>query len=94
MSVENLEALSEYINTAMQPTILRKDIILGELIFTVRRESIRKFLTFLLNDANCDFKQLVDVCGVDYPERDERFEVVYNLLSLRHNFPRTRENFH
>jgi len=35
--------------------------------------------------VNCQFKLLVDICGVDYPDRDERFEVVYNLLSLSHN---------
>jgi NADH-quinone oxidoreductase subunit C len=71
---------------AMQPAILRKDFALGELSFTVRREALKRFMTFLLNDANCDFKQLVDICGADYPEHDERFEVVYNLLSLKHNF--------
>lgn len=86
MSVENLEALGEYIEAAMQPAILRRDMVHGELVFNVRREELRRFLTFLLNDANCDFRQLMDVCGADYPERDERFEVVYNLLSLKHNF--------
>jgi NADH-quinone oxidoreductase subunit C len=86
MSVENVEALGDYIEAAMMPAILKKEMIRGELIFTVRRENLRRFLTFLVNDANCDFRQLMDVCGVDYPERDERFEVVYNLLSLKHNF--------
>jgi NADH-quinone oxidoreductase subunit C len=42
-------------------------------------------LTWLRDDSNCLFKQLVDVTAVDYPERAERFDVVYNLLSLRHN---------
>jgi len=42
-------------------------------------------LTLLRDDPNCMFKQLVDVCGVDWPDQDERFEVVYNLLSLKHN---------
>ena len=86
MSVENVEALGDYIEAAMMPAILKKEMIRGELIFTVRREDLRRFLTFLVNDANCDFRQLMDVCGVDYPERDERFEIVYNLLSLKHNF--------
>jgi NADH-quinone oxidoreductase subunit C len=86
MTTDNLTALGEYIESQMQTAILKKEMLLGELIFTVRRESIRRFMTFLLNDANCDFKQLVDICGVDYPERAERFDVVYNLLSLKHNF--------
>src|SRR5690606_18276837 len=77
MSVENLESLGDYIEAVMQPSILKKELVLGELSFTVRREGLRRFITFLLNDANCDFRQLVSICGVDYPERDERFEVVY-----------------
>ena len=42
-------------------------------------------LTWLKDDSNNLFKQLVDVTAVDYPERAERFDIVYNLLSLRHN---------
>ena len=42
-------------------------------------------MTFLRDDSNCQFKQLIDLCGADYPSREERFEVVYNLLSLKHN---------
>lgn len=86
MSVENLENLGEYIEASMAPLILKKDMQQDEMCFTVRREGLRRFITFLLNDANCDFRQLIDICGVDYPERDERFEVVYQLLSLKHNF--------
>lgn len=93
MSVDNLENLGEYIEATMAAAILKKEMAQDELVFTVRRENIRRFLTFLLNDANCDFKQLVDVCGVDYPDRDERFDVVYNLLSLKHNF-RVRVKIH
>ena len=44
-----------------------------------------KVLRFLRDDVNCQFTQLVDVCGVDYPEDEERFEVVYNLLSMTLN---------
>ena len=51
----------------------------------IRRDSIAAVLKFLRDDANFLFKQLMDICGVDYPDRDERFEVVYNLLSLTHN---------
>ena len=86
MSVDNLNNLGDYIEAAMTQHILRKEMAQDELVFVVRRESLKRFMTFLLNDANCDFKQLVDICAVDYPERDQRFEVVYNLLSLKHNF--------
>lgn len=93
MSVENLDALGDYIEITMQPAILKKEIAHGELMFTIKRESLKRFISFLLNDANCEFKQLSDICGADYPDRDERFDVVYNLLSLKHNF-RIRVKLH
>ncbi|QLH39169.1 MAG: NADH-quinone oxidoreductase subunit C [Defluviicoccus sp.] len=57
----------------------------GELVLHVQRDQIVRVLTFLRDDPNCQFAQLMDVCGVDRPGRLERFEVVYNLLSLTHN---------
>ena len=42
-------------------------------------------MKLLRDDSNCLFKMLVDVTAADYPEREERFEIVYNLLSLSHN---------
>jgi NADH-quinone oxidoreductase subunit C len=44
-----------------------------------------KVLTLLRNDHNCQFKQLVDLTAVDFPDQAERFQVVYNLLSLKQN---------
>src|SRR5690606_4354321 len=51
----------------------------------VAPEHLLGALTFLRDHTGMQFKQLIDVCGVDYPERDKRFEVVYQLLSLKHN---------
>ncbi|MGB0747348.1 MAG: NADH-quinone oxidoreductase subunit C [Magnetospiraceae bacterium] len=82
---QQLIDLGDYIATALSDDVIGHEVRLGELMVRVRRDSITKVLIFLRDDTNCLFKQLVDVCGVDYPERDERFEVVYNLLSLTHN---------
>ena len=57
----------------------------GELTLHVQTASIVRILTYLRDQSNCQFKMLVDLCGVDYPDRDQRFEVVYHLLSLKHN---------
>jgi NADH-quinone oxidoreductase subunit C len=57
----------------------------GELMARVKREAIIRVLTFLRDDPRCLFEMLCDICGVDFPDRPERFDVVYNLLSLRHN---------
>ena len=80
-----LQDLGEFISTAMPRDVVAAEQILDELVITARAGSIVKLLTFLRDDTHCQFRQLVDLCGVDYPERDERFEVVYNLLSLSHN---------
>jgi NADH-quinone oxidoreductase subunit C len=80
-----LRDLGEYVQAAMPEQVESVDASHDELVIIVRRESVVRVLTFLRDDVNCQFKQLVDVCGVDYPGRAERFEVVYNLLSLSHN---------
>lgn len=80
-----LKDLGDYIARALPQEVLKTDIRLGELVILARRDAIVRVLKFLRDDVNCQFKQLMDVCGVDYPERENRFEVVYNLLSLVHN---------
>ena len=80
-----LNDLGEAIAAELPEAVLGIDQICDELIVTARAASIVDVLTYLRDDASCQFKVLVDLCGVDYPERELRFEVVYNLLSLRHN---------
>jgi len=77
--------LGEYTAAALPNSVLQTEVAYGELMIWVRRDSIVKALTFLRDDQHTLFKQLVDITAVDYPDRDERFEVVYNLLSLKHN---------
>jgi NADH-quinone oxidoreductase subunit C len=57
----------------------------GELTLTARAGGIVRVLTYLRDTSGCQFTQLLDVCGVDWPGRDERFEVVYHLLSMKLN---------
>lgn len=80
-----LQDLGEYIVGHLSDEVEENEIKLDELILSAKAEGIIKVLHFLRDDVNCQFKQLVDICGVDYPDRSPRFEVVYNLLSLVHN---------
>lgn len=57
----------------------------GCLVLQVQTKHIARTLTFLRDDNRCLFKILIDIFGVDFPEREQRFEVVYNLLSLKMN---------
>jgi NADH-quinone oxidoreductase subunit C len=80
-----LQDLGEYIAAAMPRDVIRAEGICDELVVVARTAAITEVLTFLRNDSNCQFKVLVDICGADYPQREPRFEVVYNLLSLTQN---------
>lgn len=82
---EALQDLGQHITAALPDEVLECQAQLDELCLTVDRGAVIKALTFLRDDQNCQFKQLVDICGVDFPAREERFEVVYNLLSIKHN---------
>ena len=80
-----LTDLSDYIAARHSDAVIKREIALGELVFTVRREAAHSFINFLKMDEKCAFNQLANLCGADYPEREERFDVVYNLLSLKLN---------
>ena len=82
---EALRELGENIAAALPQEVIKTEIAHGELMLIARADSIVKVLTFLRDDSNCKFGLLMDLCGVDYPERPQRFDVVYNLLSLNHN---------
>lgn len=82
---EALRELGDYVVAALPEIALGTEVAHGELALTTDPQSIVKVLTFLRDDSNCLFKQLVDLCGVDYPDREKRFEVVYNLLSVTQN---------
>ncbi len=84
MALATLDDLGDYLRQ-LDPDVSDIALRQGELIVQARRGGITRVLTFLRDDANCQFAQLADLCGADYPEREERFEIVYNLLSLKHN---------
>ena len=82
---EKLQALVEHVSAALSDAVLATEIRAGELCCRVEREALSRVLQFLRDDPRCGFTVLCDICGVDYPDRPLRFEVVYNLLSMRHN---------
>jgi NADH-quinone oxidoreductase subunit C len=84
-SDEALKDLGEHIKEKTGSAVTDWKVAFNELTINVERDHIVKILTFLRDDSACKFVQLTDICGVDYPERVERFEVVYHLLSMHHN---------
>ena len=82
---DGLEVVEEALVKNFGSAILSVKIALDELSVHVETGEIQKVLVFLRDDINCQCKQLMELCGVDYPERENRFEVVYCLLSLSRN---------
>lgn len=77
--------LGEHISGALPEAVEASEVVYDELMLRVAAQDVVKTLTFLRDDQNCQFKVLVDLTGVDFPDRDPRFDVVYNLLSPKHN---------
>ncbi len=82
---QQLRELGDHIVQANPGAVTASHVRLGELMLECAPEKLIGLLAFLRDDTKCLFKQLIDVCGVDWPDRAKRFDVVYNLLSLRNN---------
>ena len=81
----DLAALADHIATGLGERLVSRVIAFGELTIVVDAAGIVDALTWLRDDSGCRFISFVDICGADYPVREKRFEVVYHLLSPRHN---------
>ncbi len=81
---EALQELCDYLNT-VAPSEVSATISRGELTLEVGVGGLTKLMRLLHDDPQCQFVCMIDVCGVDYPARDKRFDVVYHLLSPKQN---------
>ena len=81
----DLENLKDHILSALESSLNGASITNGELTLDARREDIVDTISFLRDDPVCKFTTLIDICGVDYPGRERRFDVVYHLLSMQLN---------
>ena len=77
------EGIVDAVKAAIGDAFVSAKDEVDEVSIDVRRESIAEVLTILRD--HLDYQQLMEIAGVDYPERPERFEVVYHLLSLTKN---------
>jgi NADH-quinone oxidoreductase subunit C len=82
---QTLQELGEHVAQQLGADAEGFSVAHGELSLRVKATAIAQVLRLLKTDTACLFHVLVDVCGVDFPERHPRFDVVYNLLSLKHN---------
>ena len=80
-----LDELHAHCKSALGDAVTASRTAHGELTLDVARDKIVEVLTFLRDDSRCRFEVLIDICGVDWPARENRFDVVYHLLSPRLN---------
>lgn len=82
---EALTELGEYISQALGAENVAWTVAHGDLTLVVTIERLLETARFLHDDARCQFVSIIDVCGVDWPGREKRFDVVYHFLSPRQN---------
>lgn len=80
-----LRDLGDHVAARLSGAVLDSRIAHGELTLQVPADRIVETVTFLRDDARCQFAELVDITGLDWPERAKRFDVVYHLLSMTKN---------
>ena len=82
---ETLKEIGEFLAQALGDSIEDWEIAYGELTIRVAAGQVVSVVRFLRDDARCQFVNLTDVCGVDWPNREKRFDVVYHFLSPKQN---------
>lgn len=77
--------IGSHIQSSMTDAVIGYEVAFGELTVLVKLEHIVTVLKFLRDNKETQFSTLIDICGVDWPERSKRFDIVYHLLSMKQN---------
>ena len=80
-----LQNLEKLINSELSTKIQSSVIDNGELLIEVAESELVDVVQFLKSNESCKFKQLIDIAGVDYPQNEKRFQLVYLFLSIENN---------
>jgi len=81
----DLTALGNHVAQALSGAVSEQRYDRGELTLTTSADALVRVVGFLREDPECEFRLLLDICGVDWPKREKRFDVVYHFLSLSKN---------
>ena len=83
--MENLENLEKRINSELTTKVKKTELKHDQIYIEINKDNLIDVILFLKTDKNTKFKQLIDITAVDYPENNERFKIVYMLLSHEFN---------
>ena len=81
----DLQKLEKLVNSELSSKILRSKIENNELLFETNSDDLIEVIQFLKSNDKCKFKQLIDIAGVDYPDNERRFQLIYLFLSHEQN---------
>ena len=85
MLVENLKKLQNLINSELSSKVQNSTIKSRELLIEIDENNLIEVIQFLKSNDKCRFRQLIDIVGVDYPEEEKRFQLIYLFLSHENN---------
>ena len=81
----SLTGLEKLINSELSSKVKSSKIENSELLIETEENELLDVVQFLKSNEKCKFRQLIDIAGVDYPENEKRFELIYLFLSHEHN---------
>ena len=81
-SLENLEKI---VNSSLSTAVRKSEIKFNQLFIDIKVEDLKSIILFLKTNDKCKFKQLIDITAVDYIDKEQRFKIVYLLLSHENN---------
>jgi len=82
----NLHKLEKSVNSELASKIKNSNIEYNELLIEINEKDLIDVIQFLKSNNNYKFRQLIDIAGVDYPDEDKRFELIYLFLSHEKNY--------
>ena len=83
--IEKLNNLNKLINSELANKILNSSLENNELMIEINDHDLIEVIQFLKSNEKCKFRQLIDIAGVDYPDEEKRFQLVYLFLSHENN---------
>ena len=86
MNLNNLQQLEKLVNSELASKVQSSIIEHNELLIEINEIDLIDVIQFLKSNDTCKFRQLIDIAGVDYPDNDKRFQLIYLLLSHEKNF--------
>ena len=81
----NLKDLEKIVNSGLSTAVRKSEIKFNQLFIDIKVEDLKSIILFLKTNDKCKFKQLIDITAVDYIDKEQRFKIVYLLLSHENN---------